>query len=194
MYKDNRDVVIMGDSNLCAKKWMSDTYNHKELSNMVQDFLLIEASQQLVKEMTRSELVAGVVQSSSIDHCYSNVSEKISGPFIEAVGESDHLGVRILKYSKNPVSKPQVVRRRVYKNFSVENFLTDIFNSNINNSVLTHSNIESASESFRNEFCAILDYHAPVKTIQLRKKYCPYLSQVCTFIQAFVIHLVQLHP
>ena len=119
LYKDNRDVVIMGDSNLCAKKWMSDTYNHKELSNMVQDFLLIEASQQLVKEMTRSELVDGVVQNSSIDLCYSNVSEKISGPFIEAVGESDHLGVRILKYSKNPVSKPQVVRRRVYKNFSV---------------------------------------------------------------------------
>ena len=36
--------------------------------------------------------------------------------------------------------------------------------------------MDGAAESFRNEFSAILDYHAPIKTIQIRKKYCPYLS------------------
>jgi hypothetical protein len=43
--------------------------------------------------------------------------------------------------------------------------------------VTSHDTIEGASESFRNEFQAILDFHAPVKTIQLRNKYCPYLSE-----------------
>ena len=177
LFKGNRDVVIMGDSNLCARQWMNDAYNHKELSNMVKDFLLVEASQQLVMEMTRSELVSGVVQRSSIDHCYSNVSDKISGPFVETVGDSDHMGVRIVKFSKSPISNPQVIRRRVYKNFSPEYFLTDIFYSNINTSVTTHDTMEGAAESFQNEFCAILDFHAPVKTIQLRKNYCPFLTQ-----------------
>ena len=130
----------------------------------------------MVNEVTRSELVAGVVQRSTIDHCYSDV------PFVESEGDSDHMGVRILKYGKNPVSKPEVIRMRVYKNFSVENFLTDILHSNINNSSTSHLNIEGASEAFRNEFCAILDYHAPVKTIQVRKNFRPTYQKIIRWI------------
>ena len=177
LHKDSRDVAILGDSNLCAQLWMDENYNLKEFSNKVQDFLLEETNEQLVQAITRSELVAGSVQTSSIDHCYTDVREKISGPFVEAVGNSDHLGVRILKYSKTPPSRPQVIKRRVYKNFNVESFLTDILNSNINESVTTHENLETAAEAFRNEFKAILDYHAPVKTIQIRRNYCPHLKE-----------------
>ena len=177
LYKDRRDVVILGDSNICAKQWMNENYTLKELSNKVQDFLLEESSDQLVKDITRSELVAGNVQTSCIDHCYSDVKEKILGPYVEGVGESDHLGIRILKYSKNPPSNPRGIKRTVYKNFSTEDFLWDIFHSNINNSVTSHDNIETAAEAFRNEFKAILDYHAPVKTIQVRRNYCPYIKE-----------------
>ena len=95
---------------------------------------------------------------------------------MEAVGDSDHLAVRVVKYCRTPVVKPQSIRRRCYKNFSVEDFLKDILYSNINTSVSTHETVDGAAESFRNEFSAILDYHAPIKTIQIRKKYCPYLS------------------
>ena len=45
--------------------------------------------------------------------------------------------------------------------------LTDIFYSNINTSVTSHESIEGAAEAFKNEFVAILDYHAPIKTIQI---------------------------
>ena len=86
------------------------------------------------------------------------------------------MGVRIIKYCRYPISRPQVTKRRVYKNFVIEDFLTDIFHSNINNSVTSHETIEGAAEAFRNEFSAILNHHAPVKTIQIRRKYCPYLS------------------
>ena len=177
LYTNRKDVVILGDCNLCCKLWQNENYHSKEQSSLVQDFLLEESSQQLVTEMTRVELVGGTVQRSCIDHCYSDVLDKIKGPFVESVGDSDHLGVRILKYSKSPASRPQVIRRRVYKNFKAEAFLTDIYFSNINTSVLTHQNLKSASEAFRNEFCAILDLHAPVRTVQMRKKYCPYLTE-----------------
>ena len=59
----------------------------------------------------------------------------------------------------------------------MEDFLKDIFYSNINTSVSTHETVDGAAEACKNEFSAILDYHAPVKTIQIRKKYCPYLSE-----------------
>ena len=176
LYTSGKDVVILGDSNLCSMLWQGDGYKFKELGNLTQDFLLEEASQQLVTQVTRTELVGGSVQRSTIDHCYSDVPDKVVGPYVEAVGDSDHLGVRILKYCRAPITRPQVIRRRVYKHFSVKDFLTDILHSNINNGVCTHLNIEQASEAFRNKFCAILDYHAPVKTIQMRKKYCPYLT------------------
>ena len=136
---------------------------------MMQDFMLEESCEQMVRGTTRMEVVAGTVHTSTIDHCYTDSKEKVTGPFVEAVGDSDHLGVRILKLSKNEVSKPQIIKRRVYKNFSVGSFLTDIQHSNINNHVTSHDTIDGAAE-------AILDYHAPVKTIQLRRNYCPYLS------------------
>ena len=132
LFRGGRDVVVLGDSNLCAKQWNDQNYNMKHISNKVQDFLLEETCEQLVTDLTRSEIANGVVQSSCIDHCYSDSGQKISGPFVEAVGNSDHLGVRIIKYSKNPPTKPQVIRKRVYKNFSTEAFLTDILHSNIN--------------------------------------------------------------
>ena len=184
LYVGGKDVVILGDSNLCTTKWLDGSYQYKGLANMVQDFLLEEASEQLVTETTRTELVAGTVQRSIIDHCYTDVKEKITGPFVEAVGDSDHLGVRIIKYCRNPVSQPQAIKKRVYKNFCVEGFLTDIFHSNINTSVTSHESIEGASEAFRNEFCAILDHHAPIQTIQVRKKYCPYLSDETKVLMA----------
>ena len=177
LYTGNKDVVILGDSNLCAEQWLEDNYQHKDLANMTKDFLLEEASEQLVNGVTRSELVAGVLQRSCIDHCYSDVGHKITGPYIEAVGDSDHFGIRILKYCRSPVSKPQAIKRRSYKNFSVESFLTDIYYSNINVSVTSHESIEGAAEAFRNEFVAILNHHAPIRTIQIRKKYCPYLTR-----------------
>ena len=177
LHETGRDVVILGDSNLCALQWEGEGYQHRELANKVQDYLLEEASQQLVTGITRSEISGGVVQTSCIDHCYSDVREKIKGPYVEAVGDSDHLAVRVLKYCRTPVLRPQALKKRCYKNFSVEGFLTDIYHSNINASVATHENIEGASEAFRNEFLAILNFHAPIRTFQIRKNYCPYLSE-----------------
>ena len=124
--------------------------------------------------MTRSEICGGRIQISCIDHCYSDAKEKITGPFIETVGDSDHMGVRVLKFSRCQIVRPQTIRKRCYRHFDIENFLLDIFHSNINNSVTSHNNIEGASEAFENEFLAILDSYAPVKTIQIRKNYCPY--------------------
>ena len=69
LHETGRDVVILGDSNLCALQWEGEGYQHRELANKVQDYLLEEASQQLVTDITRSEISGGVVQTSCIDHC-----------------------------------------------------------------------------------------------------------------------------
>ena len=53
LFRGGRDVVIIGDSNLCAEQWDNDDHVYKELATMTQDFLLEQASQQLVDSPTR---------------------------------------------------------------------------------------------------------------------------------------------
>lgn len=47
----------------------------------------------------------------------------------------------------------------------------------------SHESIKGAAEAFRNEFVAILDYNGPIKTIQIRKNYCPYLTEETKSLQ-----------
>ena len=177
IFRSGRDVVLLGDSNLCATQWTEESYQNHEFVNIIQDFLLEESGVQLVKEYTRSQYVDGVLRRSIIDHCYSQTPEKIIGPFIDAVGNSDHLGVRVIKLCKTKIDRPQVLKKRSYKHFSIEGFLTDILNSNINSLVTDQDDLEMAAEVFEHEFKSILDAHAPIKTIQVRNNYCPYLSE-----------------
>ena len=52
----------------------------------------------------------------------------------------------------------------------------DLKNSNIND-VSQIANIDEAAELFQKIFTSVLDKHAPVKVIQIRKNYIPYLSK-----------------
>ena len=173
-----KDMVCLGDANLCAKKWHDENYYLKEHAETVQTFLMETSSTQLVKEYTRSELVqGGELSRSCIDHCYGNAPERMSVPEILSVGDSDHLGIAITKYTRSPSLKPKTIKKRSYKNFVAESFLTDVNTSNINRKVTAHNNVEEAAEEFERSFRAILDKHAPVTTFQVRKNYQPYLTK-----------------
>ena len=145
---------------------------------MVQSFLVESASNQIIKEYTRSEIVqGGQVSRSCIDHCYTNVPEKVSKPEVIAVGDSDHLGIAITKYTRAPVLKPRTVIKRSYKHFDIESFLTDILNSDINDAVCAQEDLEGAAEIFETKFRSIIDQHAPIKIFQMRKNYSPFVSE-----------------
>ena len=59
LVRSNKDVICLGDANLCAVKWNDDSYYLKDQAEMVQTFLLENDSFQLVKGFTRSEIVKG---------------------------------------------------------------------------------------------------------------------------------------
>ena len=119
----------------------------------------------------------GGSKKSIIDHCYTATMEKVAGPFVETIGDSDHMGVRIVKHSRTPISRPRTVQKRCYKHFCVEAFLLDVYRSGINEYITLHKTIEEAFIVFKNEFEAILNFHAPLKTIQIRKNYCSFFSE-----------------
>lgn len=66
------DVICLGDANLCAVKWQDENFQDKDLTEIGP---------------------GGMVSRSCIDHCYTNVPEKVSTPEVISVGTSDHLGL-----------------------------------------------------------------------------------------------------
>ena len=169
----NKDIIVLGDANLCAHKWEDEGYPYKELAGQILDYLGETLSFQMVTQKTRHDLAS----SSCLDHCYSNVPEKIVSTKAMAVGNSDHLGIVVRKLSKFPASRPQTIRKRSYKNFNAEAFLSEILASNINQEVVNKETLEEAAETFEYKFKEVLDNHAPEKVIQLRKNYHPYISE-----------------
>ena len=144
---EDKEFIALGDMNLCAKKMNEPGYIHSNLSEIVNDFNIEEDCHQLVDDFTRIREVNGLIQRSCLDHVTVNCLGKMSKPEIHGVGQSDHLGIMINKYTKE-------LRRAVE---------TD--------------DIEVAGDVFTSVFKEILDIHAPIKVIQNRKNYVPYISK-----------------
>ena len=178
LYDQDRDILLCGDANLCARSWNDRYYDYskKVLANMIQDQLLENANVQLVESFTRSEMNNGQISQSCIDHIYSNCASKCDKPKVESAGDSDHLAVLVTKYTKELLSKPNTIKKRNYKNFDVENFLIDIYNSELNAEILACNNIEDAAKKFENIFSTILNRYAPIKLYQCRSHYVPFIS------------------
>ena len=78
LHTGGRDTIVLGDANLCALKWEEESFQYKDLAFQVQEYLLETSSYQIVKEPTRLGTTAGDGMSATcIDHCYTNVPEKI---------------------------------------------------------------------------------------------------------------------
>ena len=105
---------------LISVRWNDANYHMKEHAELVQTFLLETETTQLVQDFTRSEFTqGGAVSRSCLDHIYSNAPGKVSTPEVIAVGNSDHLGIVLTKYTKAPKIKPKVVLKRSYKHFKI---------------------------------------------------------------------------
>ena len=73
-----RDVVCMGDANLCALVWNDNEYaaSKKVLSNWVQEHLLEVSIYQIVEDFIRSEMSRNGISKSCLDHVYTNAPGK----------------------------------------------------------------------------------------------------------------------
>ena len=98
-----RDVVLLGDTNLCSLSWNNPDYpaQNKELADIIKEFFINESFAQLVSVFTRSQKSAnGEVSRSCLDHISTNISNKCSVPTVTSAGDSDHLSTLNTKYSR----------------------------------------------------------------------------------------------
>ena len=101
--QQHQDVLTLGDANLCALSWDKPDYpsNLKELAEILKQFFVNETFTQLVGVFTRSQTLANeTITRSCIDHVVTNVPDKCGVPLVSSPGNSDHLAILIIKYSR----------------------------------------------------------------------------------------------
>ena len=130
--------------------------------------------QQLIKEPTRitattESLLDVILVSDPSSGCMSGV---INDPI------SDHLPVYVVLKLKSPKISPHYVSVRSYKNYDPENFTFDLAShSDSLLSVFAAPDVNSKLGIFNNAFRQVLDAHAPVKTVKIRSRPCPFVTE-----------------
>ena len=119
---------------------------------------------------------------SLIDHVYTNEPAKVE---VENVryGTSDHNLIGIRRKNGATVTRPRMMLKRVFKNFKLTNFLRDISEEDWEQ-ITQIEDLDDCVEEFERKFVSILDQHCPVKRIQIRKHYTPWLDNRIKMKQA----------
>ena len=176
---EGKEVVVMMDANLDFIKWTQDnlppsdsTTRLKPLIELLFEKIFPHGVSQLVTVATRSWPGQ---EDAGLDHIYTNAPDKVSGVHADFVGGSDHKLIKITRFSKSLQRNTRYVRKRAFKNFVEEDFKEAVKQLSWWG-VYSCENPEQATAILTDKLTAILDQMAPVRTIQVRKKYAPWLT------------------
>ena len=176
---EGKEVVVMMDANIDFLKWTRDDLpasdsTHKLRPLIIQLFSKIfpHGVSQLVSTATRTW--PGQADS-GLDHIYTNKPEKLSEVKCEYMGGSDHKLLKIVRFSKSLQRGARYVRKRCFKNFKNEEFIQAVKNISWIELYLCQD-VNQATEILTTRLSKILDTMAPIRTVQIRARYAPWLS------------------
>lgn len=174
----NLDHVIMGDMNLCYRKWAVTTDPKQRLIEKVKAAQVTLTLDQLVNTITRTHQVLDMVNHTLIDHVYTNCSTRLTPPTVIPVGDSDHLGIVVTKIISAGTAKASQIRMRKYKTTDIAaTMLEDINSQDINGLVMAIQEPDEAAAVFAREVGHYLSKYAKVKTTLIKKSSKPFLSK-----------------
>ena len=187
---ENRETICMMDANLDFLTWtQEDLPSHhssvklRPLTHALFTQILPQGVIQLVTGPTRAE--RGVA-ATGLDHCYSNKATKLSEVKTEWTGMSDHKIVLVRKFTRDLKRSERYTRKRVFKNFNQELFRAAVSSMPELATCLAANCADRAAFSLSAGITRILDNTAPIRTIQNRKDYVPYLTPETKDLQSAV--------
>ena len=176
---ENKEVIVTLDANLDFLTWRTDglpphhsSVKLRPLIDALFDRILPQGVTQLVTGATRME--RGQPRT-GLDHLYTNKPEKLSTVQTHFTGMSDHKLLKVTRFSKSFKQNPRFIRRRMMKNFDDKTFREKLKNSHLDD-ILTCTDVNTAAELLVNKLTNILDELAPIKTVQTRTNYAPWLA------------------
>ena len=160
-----KDILVVGDLNCNLLK---TTQEAEALRDMCCSLNLV----QLIDKPTRVTLQS----SSLIDVIMTSSESLIVKSGVVEVNISDHFLVSCELNLKKPKLKPTYINARSFKDYDRNQFVMDLAQ------IPWHENfsIDDVNEklsSFNGHFLSILEKHAPVKSMKIRYRRCPFMSR-----------------
>ena len=181
---ENKEVVVLMDANIDYMKWnrpdLPPNDNSRKLQPLVDELfsrILPLGVSQVVQGPTRiGPNGKGGQVASGLDHIYTNQPFKLTGIQAEYSGISDHKIIRASRHASELKMGPRYVKKRQFKDFDSEVYKNTIKTADWSQ-VMSAEDVDDAVTNFTRIITAALDQLAPVKKIQTRKKYAPFLSE-----------------
>ena len=189
---EKKQLIILGDANLCSERWNAANYTHKRIAGEIQETLIQCGLTQVPLGPTyladRLDENGMEIQS-AIDHAYVSQS-MMSRTNIQKLDNSatDHLPILASFILKNQTQILKTkssgsIYKRSMKDFNKTRWIDCLRSRNWNNvSTLTHTN--EKTEEFTKEINAALDECAPMKRFKTRENFRPGLSEETKKIMA----------
>ena len=95
--------------------------------------------------------------------------------YAEFTGGSDHKLIKITRFAKSIQRNVRYVKKRMFKNFVDKDFKQAVQQLSWEE-LYSCDDPEEAAKVLTDNLTAILDQMAPVRTIQVRRSYAPWLS------------------
>ena len=91
-------------------------------------------------------------------------------------GVSDHKLLKVKRFTKSFRQLPRFVKKRTFKDFDDNAFKQRVGECGLEE-IFSYSNVDTASEILTKKLTEVLDEMAPIRKIQTRTSYAPWLSE-----------------
>ena len=160
-----KDIFVVGDLNCNLLKGGPESDALNKLCSSLNLF-------QLIKEQTRLTLQS----SSLIDVILTSNTSLVAESGVEETHLSDHFLVYSILKLKLPKKSPDYMITRSFKNYSSEAFKNDLEQLIWQYNSIDHD-VNQRLDNFNQKFLSVLDMHAPIKTVKIKRRLCPFVGQ-----------------
>ena len=170
----NSDCVVVGDLNLDYLRWDSPESHLEGMVDELKNSIETAGFQQLVVNYTRTWRQQS---DSLLDHVWTNCPVRTLKVWNVDRASSDHniIGIKVaLKDSKINVNN---VVKRTWKDFKRNECIQEFKDTDWTD-VLSEFDVNVANAILEEKICSIMNKFAPMRTIQIRKDYKCWLSDV----------------
>ena len=176
---ENKEVLVTGDINLNHLEWTKENLPPNNQTKKLRP-LITELFTRIIP-LGVSQLVTGATRvfpnqpDSGLDHFFSNYPNKLSPVQVIDNGGSDHKLLLATRYAKSIKRNVRYVTKRCYKNFNKNEFIAEVQKINFWR-IYECENVDLALKFLSDSLTEILDQMAPIRTVQIRENYAPWLS------------------
>ena len=176
---EGKEVIVLGDMNMNHLDWTKDDNTAcnqtKKLRPLIDELFLRIFPHGVSQLVTTATRVAPHQPESGLDHFFTNTPSKLSPVQVITNGASDHKILLATRYATSLKRNVRYVTKRCFKNFNKEDFISAVRQINFWQ-IYNCNDVEIALQMLSGSLTTILDEMAPIRTIQIREKYAPWLS------------------